>query len=267
MLAPLFAADWDVLIKVGGFIVVALYYLISAFAKKAEQRPPLPRRMQPVDRAPLDEPRLEVPPADRQKANDPLQAEIDEFLRKAQAQREGRPDDFSSPQPPSSEPPRRPRPKRRSGSSTTRRQSSQRPPPLPQPVLVEVAPPERPRESLAEQLANRPETSVFDQRARQLSHVQQASDTEFRQHMQKVFDHNVGNLQSATLGVFEAAGAAAAAAATEAANVAAAGAQSSTAPSTIHKRTSDIALFLAGKKNIRDAVILSEILRRPEDRW
>ena len=44
-------------------------------------------------------------------------------------------------------------------------------------------------------------------------------------------------------------------------------AQSGTAPVATHKRTSDIALFLAGRKNIRDAVILSEILQRPEHRW
>jgi hypothetical protein len=135
------------------------------------------------------------------------------------------------------------------------------------PVVGEVVEAERPRESLAEQLAHRPERSVFDQRARQLSQVQQASDSEFRQHMQKVFDHDVGKLKPAAMGMFEAAGAAAAAVATQAASAAAAGAQSSTAPSTVRARTSDIALFLAGKKNIRDAIVLTEILRRPEERW
>jgi hypothetical protein len=259
MFAPLFAADWETLFKVGGAIVVGLYYLISAFAKKVEQKPQ-PRRMQPVNG-----PQKEAP-----KQADPLQAEIDEFLRKAQAQREGRRDDFEPPKPqPSLEPPRRPRPKRRPVSSSSRRESPKRQPPQQPvtPVLVEVVPPERTRESLAEQLAHRSEGSVFDQRARQLSHVQQASDNEFQQHMQKVFDHDVGKLGSPALGLFEAAGAAAAAAATEAASATAGSAQSSAAPATVRKRTSDIALFLAGKKNIRDAVILTEILRRPEERW
>lgn len=259
MFTPILAAiDFVVLVEVAIFLVAALAWLINTFAKKV---PPPPQRRRP----PIDD----LAPAGEQQAKDPLQAEIDEFLRKAQAQREGQPEEPAQQRPqPIGDSSRRPRSKRRSGS-TIRRESPQRPPPLPQatPVVVEVAPADRPRESLAEQMAHRTETGVFDQRTRPLSQMQQASDNEFQQHMNKVFDHQVGSLKPTALGMFEAAGAAAASAATDAANVVAAGAQTSTAPVTIHKGASDIALFLAGKKNIRDAIILSEILQRPEGRW
>ncbi|MCC7083983.1 MAG: hypothetical protein IT427_03125 [Pirellulales bacterium] len=258
MLTPLFAANWGLLIEVGTIVVVALYWVISAFAKQIQPTPP--RRTRPVEAPPSEE---------RVQDRDPLQAEIDEFLRNAQAQREGRPEDPNrSASQPANQPPRRPRPKRRP-VSTVNRDTTQRPPPLPSsatPGGIEVGQAERPREPLIAPLAKRSESSVFDQRARQLSQVQLASDSDFQQHMQKVFDHDVGNLKS-TMGVFEAAGAAAAAITAQAASDSASEAQSSKAPKTIRKRTSDIALFLAGKKNIRDAVILSEILRRPEDRW
>jgi hypothetical protein len=259
MFTPIIAAaDFVILVKVAIFLVIFLGWLINTFAKKVPQPPQ--RRRPPLENQ---------APAGEQQPTDPLQAEIDEFLRKAQAQREGIPEEPARPRPqPVGDSPRRPRPKRRAGN-TGRRESSQRPPPLPQATsaVVELASADRPRETLAEQMAHRTETGVFDQRTRPLSQMQQASDSEFQQHMNKVFDHQVGSLKPTALGMFEAAGAAAASAATDAANVVAAGAQTSTAPVTIHKGASDIALFLAGKKNIRDAIILSEILQRPEGRW
>ncbi len=254
MFAPVFAADWEVLIKVGTFVIVGLYYLITQLAKKAPVQPP-PRRPQPIQ---------EQPP---QPANDPIQAEINEFLRQAQQRKDRRAElDQPMPSQPLAEPLRRPRPKRRTAGNTAKRESSRQPPPPPViPVVVEVVETDRPRESLAEHLAHRTETSVFDQKTRPLSQMQQASDNEFQQHMQKVFDHQLGKLKPATMGMFEAAGAAAAA--SQASSVSTTSSQTSTAPMTIRKGASDIALFLAGKKNIRDAIILSEILTRPEDRW
>ncbi len=88
--------------------------------------------------------------------------------------------------------------------------------------------------------------------------------------MQRVFDRDVGKLKEGPLGMFEAAGAAAAAASAAAltsATASAAGAETATAPVATRKAASNIALFLAGRKNIRDAIILTEILNRPEHRW
>jgi hypothetical protein len=73
-------------------------------------------------------------------------------------------------------------------------------------------------------------------------------------------------LKPGAQGIFEAAGAAAASAVAAATPVAGADA-ASTAPTAARKAASDIAVFLAGRKNIRDAVILTEILQRPESRW
>lgn len=267
MFIPLFAANWDDLIKIASFVVVGLYYLITMFAKKAKVQPP-PPRPRPIELQPQQ---ATVGPAAARPTADPLQTEINDFLRQAQAQRDDRdnPGKRAVGQP-LTESPRRPRPKRRPVSGTIKRDAPRRPSlPAQQatPVVVEVVTAEKPRESLAELMANRKETGVFDQTSRPLSQRQQASDSEFQQHMDKVFDHKLGSLKPTALGMFEAAGAAAAVVATQAATANAAVAQSSTAPVTIHKGASDISLFLAGKKNIRDAVILSEILKRPEDRW
>jgi hypothetical protein len=123
---------------------------------------------------------------------------------------------------------------------------------------------------VAQHVADTLDSSKFAKRATQLSQVEQSTDKEFREHMQRVFQHDLGTLKKAPTGIFEAAGAAASAesaAVSAKATAAAAGAQSGTAPVATHKRTSDIALFLAGRKNIRDAIILSEILQRPEHRW
>ncbi len=100
--------------------------------------------------------------------------------------------------------------------------------------------------------------------------MQEESDAEFQKHMNRVFSHDISSLKPAPLGVFEAA------AATKRAETATAAAaekdfagtnQSAYAPAIARKQASDIALFLAGRKNIRDAIILNEILARPESRW
>jgi hypothetical protein len=100
--------------------------------------------------------------------------------------------------------------------------------------------------------------------------MQEETDAEFQKHMQRVFAHDVSTLKPATLGVFESAGAAAraeSASAAAAEKKSAGDSQSAYAPTTARKQASDIALFLAGRKNIRDAIILNEILSRPESRW
>jgi hypothetical protein len=85
-----------------------------------------------------------------------------------------------------------------------------------------------------------------------------------------VFANDLSGLKPVPLGMFEAAGASAreaTATANAAATVSAGGAQSAYAPAIVRKQANDIALFLAGRKNIRDAIILNEILSRPEARW
>jgi hypothetical protein len=122
---------------------------------------------------------------------------------------------------------------------------------------------------VSQYVAEHIDSSKFAQRATSLSQIDKETD-EFQQHMQRVFERDVGTLQKGPLGMFEATGVAAAAtsaAAAASATAAAGGAETATAPTATYKAASNIALFLAGRNNIRDAVILSEILRRPEDRW
>jgi hypothetical protein len=123
---------------------------------------------------------------------------------------------------------------------------------------------EKKRRSLVQESESGDEDKKFADRAASLSRMQEESDAEFQGHMSRVFDRDVSKLKSA-VGMFEAAGATAKAASLAAGTAAAnAAQQSSTAPNVARKQLSDIALFLAGRKNIRDAVILSEIMKRPE---
>jgi hypothetical protein len=283
MLSPLIAAGWPDFLRLLPFVIAFLVWVIGRFAGQLPQKPPQRGAIPPK----------RPPPQPPKKAGDPLQTEIDEFLRQAQAAREGRPAQKSGqPSPiaaqaretatPSSGRPgdaqRKRLPRRTLASQSeigSRREESRSisRPPL-RPVATEESraklEPLAPRESVAQHVAESLDSSKFSKRATQLGQVQESTDSEFRQHMQRVFQHELGSLKKEATGIFEAAGAAASAASADVsakATAAAAGAQSGTAPVATHKRTSDIALFLAGSKNIRDAVILSEILQRPEHRW
>jgi hypothetical protein len=277
----LIAAGWADFLRLLPFVIAFLAWVIGRFATQLPKKPP--------QRGPVP-PRPALPQQPK-KAGDPIQSEINEFLRQAQAAREGRAESKpGQPSPataqsretttPSSSRPgdtQRRRSPRRSSSGQSDRGSRREEtrsisrPPLPQVTDVSGTPAEQqPRESVAQHVAETLDSSKFTRRATQLSQVQESTDSEFRKHMDRVFQHGLGSLQKEASGIFEAAGAAATAASdavSAKATAAAAGAQSGTAPVATHKRTSDIALFLAGRKNIRDAIILSEILQRPEHRW
>lgn len=277
-----FAAAWDDFFKLLPFIIVVLFWVINKFAGQLQPPQPPQKRVPPLN-----------PPEPRQQGagppgQQPLQAEIEEFLRQAQALREGRP---AAPRnqpvgggrpaaqeqrmPPGAGAGRQGRPARRAQQSGTKRNtagemrpnSQRQAPSAPPAAQAEAA--ERPRESVAQYVAEHIDNSKFAERAGALSNIQKETD-EFQQHMQRVFEHGMGRHETGPLGVFESAGAAAAAAQAAAATSAttlAGGAQSATAPTAVRKSAGNIALFLAGRKNIRDAIILTEILQRPEHRW
>jgi hypothetical protein len=273
LLVPVLAVGWDLFLQILPFVIAVLVWVINRFATAAAQK-------QPPGKAAMRRP--VAPPAGKP-AGDPLQNEIDEFLRQAKAAREGQ---GTAPQPmrpavqgeqrgapPQSRPGQPPiaRPQRRlqppPGKRVARRDETRQPPAVRPPVIVEVVEAAPVRESVAEHVAQAMDSEKFSRRATELSHVQKSTDDEFQQHMQRVFQHGLGSLKSEPAGIFEAAAATAAAtasAATVKADAAAGGKQTGTAPVATQKGASDIALFLAGRKNIRDAVILSEIIRRPE---
>jgi hypothetical protein len=275
LLSPVLAVGWDIFFQILPIVIAVLVWVINRFATAAAQKPP-------PGRAGMGKPA--APPVAKP-AGDPLQNEIDEFLRQAKAAREGQaaapaqamkpgmpgqqrgaPPEARPGQPPIARPQRRvqPTPGRRVARRDETRPTS---PPVRPPVVVEVVETPPLRESVAEHVAQAMDSEKFSRRATQLSQVQKSSDDEFQQHMQRVFQHGLGNLNPQPAGIFEAAAQAAAATASAtaaAAGAAAAGSQSAAAPAATKKGATDIALFLAGRRNVRDAVILSEILKRPQ---
>src|SRR5262245_40664606 len=78
--APLLlAAGWEELIKILPFVIAILVWVINHFAGQVPAKPP--------QRGQAGKP--PAPPRPKP-ANDPLQSEIDEFLRQAQAVRDGK---------------------------------------------------------------------------------------------------------------------------------------------------------------------------------
>jgi hypothetical protein len=273
LVSPVLAVGWDLFLQILPFVIAVLVWVINRFATAAAQRPPPGKAAM---RKPI------APPAAKP-AGDPLQNEIDEFLRQAKTAREGQgaapqaakpampgqqrgaPPEARPGQPPIARPQRRVQPL--PGKRISRRDETRPTPPVRPPVVVEVVEAPPARESVAEHVAQAMDSEKFSRRATELSQVQKTSDDEFRQHMQRVFQHGLGNLNPQPAGIFEVAAQAAAATASAAAvktAAAAAGSQSAAAPAATKKGATDIALFLAGRKNVRDAVILSEILKRPQ---
>jgi hypothetical protein len=275
MIQPLFAFDWEVLFGVVFFVISGLLWVINRFAVPAG-KPKAPPQRRPAGGAVKPQPGAPAP-----RAADPLQAEIEEFLRQAQARREGKP----APQPPRApvamperrEPPPQPqrgneqrgRPPRRTTANQPKRGASREETrPVSRPVHVPLSSESHPVEPKHRSLVSDSiDGERFSERTASLSRMREHSDSEFQSHMSRVFDRDLGTLNTGPLGMFEAAGATAKAATltAAAADVASAGGnQSASAPNAIRRQTSDIALFLAGRKNIRDAIILNEILKRPE---
>lgn len=261
MAQVLFAVGWDGFVQAFLAIVATLVWAILHFGLE---------KIKPKDVGQPRPQRPGAPPVRPQKpAGDPLQAEIDEFLKKAQALREGRPGQPAAPaaptaaarqpQRPAQAPPaRRPRPQRQATKQDPSRQGN-RPPQAP--VVVEVVEAKEMHESVAEHVAQHLGGLKFERRESAMSQMQGESDTEFSQHMARVFSHEIGTLKTTAPGIFTPAAAAAVPAMTAETS------RSATAPVVVRKAVSDIAMFLTTRRNLRDAVILSEILRRPEDRW
>lgn len=270
------APGWVDFARVLPFIIAFLVWVIGRFASQVPNKPP--QRGQ-LPGKPVIRPQKPGPPGDS------LQSEIDDFLRQAQAAREGRPADKTGQVSPSTaqsgagrksgqpdDTQRKKQPRRAVTRQTDRgvRRDESRPisqTPLSKSSTTDSSSPQEKqprRETVAEHVAETLDSSKFARRATKLSNVQESLDAEFRQHMQRVFKHDLG----------DAAGTAAGASPPNlgpAANLAAAATGAAVAPvatpSGDRKVAADIAALLAGGKGIRDAVILTEILQRPEQRW
>jgi hypothetical protein len=243
----------------------AAFWIFSQFAEAKRKSDAEPKRRPRPQRQPEQHPgqaqvagmdRQEAAVAEAKPAGDNVRAEVEEFLRRVRQQGQG---EERAPQPKKAEP-RRPRIEvlvedaveestQRSRRPIAPTPSSQPAPPpqrrpqsptRPQVVdeIIEIAPVAVPlqRRHLAE--------GVLFEHARHLGEQIGQTDERLEAHLHQKFDHTLGNLVARDI--------------TPAEQVAAALA---TTPAT------EIAALLATPQGMQQAVILSEILQRPADRW
>ncbi len=214
MPSPLLAAGWAEFLRLLPFVIAFLIWVIGRVATQLPQKPPQRGGVPPRP----------LPPQAPKKVGDSLQGEISEFLRQAQAAREGRgakpgqapAAQFQGSIAPASGRPSDARQKRVArwpAQSDRDSRSQEKRPMAPPPVIAKASGPQSeavpPRESVAQHVTETLDSSKFARRATQLSQVQESTDSDFRRHMDRVFQHDLGNLKKETGGIFEAAGAAA----------------------------------------------------------
>ncbi len=172
--APLFADGTDIL-KIIGFIIVALIYVFNHFVgNKAQQRKPQRPEMRP---------RPPGAPAGRQEVND----EVAEFLRRTAERSSAKKRVEEEPQ----QPVRRPLTERRLSSLPSSGE------------VVEVEAVDEPPTGagVAAHVQRHLDPRAFGERASQLTHTEQEARL-FQSHVQQTFDHQVGHLaqRSADIG-------------------------------------------------------------------
>ncbi len=249
---PLLAVDvGEIIVGLIALIIVIIRQLVeanrAAGAKRA--KPPVAPEMLP------QEPAKPPAPAGGQQA-DPLRAQVEEFLRRASRPAEqSQPERQSEPARPSEVlvNPTSPREARTIGEPL--QQASWRQTPSPPTAPLPSAASERPRsprgkprkrKSVAEHVAERV-SSRAENLARQTSKLGQrivAEDEQFDVQLKSKFDHKLGTLASSE----------------------SAASAESAAPG-VPSPAAELAALLANPAGIRQAVLISEILRRPTDRW
>ncbi|MGE0606260.1 MAG: hypothetical protein AB7O62_03965 [Pirellulales bacterium] len=178
--------------------------------------------------------------------------EIEAFLRRAAQGRGG--------QPPAGQQPQPPRPQQRQQPMTLQQARAQQaragraaPPPLPpgdRPVRKLARTDENPREreSIQEHVSRHINTDDVSQRADHLVTVDQ-STTEMAEHVRHSLDHRIGHL------------------ATKDSQSVSSAAAAGVSGLVLSAAGAGVAQLLAGRDALRTAIILSEILQRPVDRW
>ncbi|MEX2139851.1 MAG: hypothetical protein WD894_11355 [Pirellulales bacterium] len=225
-----FDPDW---VRLAIFLVVAVGYLISFIATRlrdrqvAKNRLPRPPRQDPGTTKELDDFLKRSSPSRRDTAKKPVQ-----------------PVSRSQPQPDV----RTRAPRRKADERDKRRRT---PTPTPTAALVNLRESDLTKERGAGPVGQvRPsiDTREFAERAEHLGSFDEARSLENR--VKQAFSHQVGTLAAAPADSLAAQNRAAAAA----------------AAATGSRQTLPIAALLSGG-NLRNAIILNEILKRPEERW
>ena|GEM_PF-711269 len=247
---PWVLADWGAVVSVVLFVIFALLSVLGQLASRPREvpkrqrprpTPPPPRGMPAPPTRPVPTRGAPAPPrgtaAPTRPAEDPLAREIEEFLRRAQAQRAGQPV-RSAPPPPPLLPPsplsQHPRPSGEAAES----ESSQRPPATVAEHVQSYLGPSR----------------MGEVGSKDLGQAVAKSEDRLEAHLREVFEHQVGTLASAP---------------GEAARE-----PTPVEPSTPADRITaeapspaSLAAVLVDPGGVRQAFLLSEILNRPEHRW
>ncbi|MBX3415072.1 MAG: hypothetical protein KF708_20480 [Pirellulales bacterium] len=224
----LIAADVGDFIVAAAAILIPLAYVIrTIIAARRGNKPPAGAPQRPA-------PRRVAPPQQGQGAHEQkkLTDEVEEFLRRAaERRRGGQPREVEIVRPEPRQPPRsRPRPK-----------------PVAQRPVVLTDEERIGREPVAQHVEQHLSTTAYEERAAHLAKVDDADEL-MQAHLSSVFDHQVGQLGSTSA---PAAGGTSEAAATE------------TSPTALD----GLAELLRSPAGLRQAFILQEVLRRPEERW
>ncbi len=176
--------------------------------------------------------------------------EIEEFLRRAAERRRRQMQQQQAPQqPPQHQPPQRPAPQQ---------QMPQRPAPQEiqylQPEIVDAeiieADPFPSHENVAQHVTRHMDMREFTERASHLGEEVGLADDNLEARLHSTFDHDLGKLakgDTATDDFHQS--------------------QSQAAKTAARSAAANLAAMLTQPQNLRQAIILSEILGRPEDRW
>ncbi|MBN1394567.1 MAG: hypothetical protein JW959_06060 [Pirellulales bacterium] len=122
-----------------------------------------------------------------------------------------------------------------------------RPAPVEPPVVVEAIEAAPVAVSVGEHVKKHVEPEKLSRRAAQLGRDVALADEQFVQHAHQVFDHQLGDLKTPAIEQPEPAPAAAV-----------------EVPATF---AAGLAAILSNAASVRQAIVLSEIINRPEDRW
>jgi hypothetical protein len=228
---PLFA---DGLIQIIIFIVVVLVSIASQFGNQQKQRRAPQRRVAPPKPAPAAP---AAPPPIQQANRSNLESEIEQFVRRTMQPNQ----QPAAQQPPRVQPPRRDNlpPKKMAKVGTQKPPAQPRTASKKRTVVAEVASVRRPG-GLAERDAH-------------LADVIENRDEEMESHLKNVFGHKVGTLSK---------GAAAYEPGDQSISTAA-----PSAMTTSQFSASDMLQLFRSPSDIRNAIVMSEILNRPKDPW
>jgi len=239
MHAPLLLADIADILRALIPIIMIVFWVLAQVLGGREEAPP------------KKQPKKVAPRPKGAKPDDNLREEIEVFLRKSDENRREEPRPREPVRADRSErrsPPERPAPRERRAPATARQPRTPRvpePPPIEAEIVTEL---DQPRESLAEHVKRYIDAKAFQSRLGGLGQAIELSDERTEARLHEKFDHGLGSLGGA--GVYERIHEG-----TDAAHWA--DHVDPTSPAV------QIAAMLQDPKNARSAIVLTEILNRP----